>query len=305
MKERNNVIIWGYGYQGAELLKKIENEFDFLCFADNSPDKQGNYVCGKEILSLQQVIKLSATTQFEVIIASNYWLEIERELVRNKIKVRGIYLNGDIVECEHVDWSDIDFNRNISLYAGDIYDEYHLKNNNLYGLSITHSDRRHIYHDITNKYPIPDNTVYAYQAEDVLEHIEYNKILDVINEIYRVLKKGSVFRICLPDYNSPKLKKVSMYSPEGELLYDATGGGNYKDGSVCNGGHVWFPKYEIVDALLNQSEFKKIEWLCYWDNDEKLHYKDIDFANGYIIRIPDNITNNDLRVYSMVIDCIK
>ena len=115
----------------------------------------------------------------------------------------------------------LDLSKQITLYAGDICDEEHLKNPNLYGLSIHKADKRHILADITNEYPLPDNSIYSYQAEDVLEHIEPQKLVDTINEIYRILGDG-VFRICLPDYNSPYLKNISMKSKEGRILFDPT-----------------------------------------------------------------------------------
>ncbi len=81
----------------------------------------------------------------------------------------------------------------IFLYAGDILDieEYNIKG--LFGLSINRSDKRHIKHDITVAYPLMDNCVDCYQAEDVFEHIEYDKLIGVINEIYRILKPGGAF----------------------------------------------------------------------------------------------------------------
>jgi predicted SAM-dependent methyltransferase len=50
--------------------------------------------------------------------------------------------------------------------------------------------------------PLQDNCVESYQAEDVFEHIDYDKLPEVINEIYRVLKPGGYFRLSVPDYGS-------------------------------------------------------------------------------------------------------
>lgn len=200
------------------------------------------------------------------ILVVNAWHVIGRELEKNRIKVIGLYNNGKICEYKSLKWSDIDFNNPVHLYAGDICDEHHMADANLYGLSICKTDNKHLYHDITWKYPLEDNTVDLYQAEDVLEYIDYELIPSVIDEIYRIMKPGTTFRICLPDYNSPYLKEASMFSDDGIILFDPTGGGQFEDGRVQNGGHVWFPTINNVRIVLNKTKYKNIEYLCYWEN---------------------------------------
>ena len=68
-------------------------------------------------------------------------------------------------------------NKNIYLYAGDL-SETLLENedNKFVGLSIQKTDSNHISFDITNKFPLKDNSVDVFCAEDVMEHIEYKKV---------------------------------------------------------------------------------------------------------------------------------
>jgi SAM-dependent methyltransferase len=47
--------------------------------------------------------------------------------------------------------------------------------------------------------PIPDDTVLCVYGSHVFEHISILKSQKVFNEIYRVLQKGGVFRLVLPD----------------------------------------------------------------------------------------------------------
>ena len=136
---------------------------------------------------------------------------------------------------------------NIYLYAGDIppmavYKEY-------IGLSLTQRNANHIKHNVLKKYPLKDNTVDRYQSEDVFEHINYEHLHLVINEIYRVLKKGGLFRLSLPDYECDILKERTLKNDKGELIFDPLGGGKFIDGKVLNGGHLWFPKYSNVKEL--------------------------------------------------------
>jgi hypothetical protein len=299
-----NVFIWGYGFEGVKVYRELKNNniYKILGFADNAVCKQGMYVDGTKIKSLEDLIKLKYDKEFSVIIASNKYYIIGKQLEENDIRIEGIYLNGKILPYEVMDFCKLDLNKKISLYAGDICDDVHMSINNLYGLSINKADSRHIYHDITIPYPLPDNCIESYQAEDVLEHIFINKIIPTINEIYRILKVGGIFRMCLPDYYSSWLRSISMLDDKGNILYDPTGGGIYGEKGVENGGHVWFPNYDNVKEILKQTKFNKIDFMCYRTEDNELHMKDIDFSKGYVNRI---FQKENKDIYSMVIDCYK
>lgn len=211
------------------------------------------------------------------------------------------------MKAKKLEFSDLKEQGIIRLYAGDIpennenYDGY-------IGLSITKNDYRHIKFDITNKYPLVDNMVDFYQAEDVLEHIEINKIVDVLNEIYRILKKdGGMFRISVPDYRCDILSDRSIKDDKGEIIFDSFGGGSFENGKVINGGHLWFPKYEIVKELLEKSNFEKYEFLHYYKENGQYVTKRIDYSKGYVQRTPDNDerVKEPYRPMSIVVDCYK
>lgn len=303
------IIIFGYGYEGTRCYKELSNsiEYEVIGFADNSLYKQGNYVGSQPILSVDDLVRLNLTTEFAVIIAAGRWFEIGAQLERNNIRIIGIWKNDCLCKYERMTFEKLDLSKKITLYAGDIYDEEHLQNPNLYGLSINKADARHIFADITDKYPLPDNSIYSYQAEDVLEHIEIDKLVDTIDEIYRVLGEGGLFRICLPDYFSPYLKDISMKNKEGKILFDASGGGVYGENGVSAGGHVWFPNINNVRELLKKTKFVTCDFLCYHTEDGELIKKDIDFSKGYINRVPasDAADNVKYSIYSIVVDCYK
>ena len=90
-----------------------------------------------------------------------------------------------------ISFDDVNKMESICLYAGDV------PQNGMYskfvGLSLFQSNAQHIKHDVTQKYPIPSNSVDIYQSEDVFEHIELENLPSIIDEIYRVLKKGGRF----------------------------------------------------------------------------------------------------------------
>ena len=126
-------------------------------------------------------------------------------------------------------------NELLNLYAGDIPNKDFYKN--LLGLSLTKENKNHIKWDLCKfPYPFKENSIESFQSEDVFEHIDYNKLVDIIDEIYRILKPNSLFRLSMPDYNCDILYKRSIYDFYGNIVYDPLGGGTFE-----NPGHVWFP----------------------------------------------------------------
>lgn len=303
---KRQIIIFGYGLEGVRLFRELTNndQYEVIGLADNSPYKQHKSVGKHIILSVNDLVNLKLEKDFSVIIAANRWFVIGEELEKHHIKIEGIYKNGEICKYDRMCFERLDLSKEIILYAGDIADNIHMSAPNLYGLSINKADSKHILHDITKHYPLPDNCIYSYQAEDVLEHIAFEKLVDAINEIYRILHDGGLLRICLPDYHSAYLRDVSMRDEDGNIIFDPTGGGSFGINGVENAGHVWFPNYSIVRDLLKKTKFKKIDFLCYHTAKGELIKKDIDFTKGYVKRLPQT-NEEDRPVYSMVVDCYK
>lgn len=201
------------------------------------------------------------------------------------------------------DWSNIIGKPSVKLYAGDIpemcqYDGW-------IGLSITKGDHRHIFHDITKPFPIPDNSVDAFQAEDVLEHIQYEQLPSVLNEIFRVLKPGKLFRLSVPDYGCDILQERSVRDSAENIIFDPGGGGTPE-----NPGHVWFPKIDTVRNLLDKTDFARsgsIDYLHYYNMDGTFVAKPIDYTKGHVDRTPDfdERVKSPYRPMSLVIDLVK
>ncbi|WP_321493260.1 hypothetical protein [uncultured Desulfobacter sp.] len=193
----------------------------------------------------------------------------------------------------------------ICLYAGDIPSLEMYKK--FIGLSICKSDEHHIKHNIENRYPIKSNCVHIYQAEDVLEHIEMEKLPAIINEIYRILKTKGVFRLSLPDYQCDVLCKRSIKDEKGRIIFDPGGGGDFVNGRVIGGGHLWFPKFEEVKKLLHKTLFKKIRFYHYYDTTGYGVINPINYEIGVVRRTPDfdSRVQNPRRPLSIVVDCTK
>ena len=212
-----------------------------------------------------------------------------------------------------MEFNKIKNNENIYIYAGNYDKLYRSKVCNIpfIGLQLESSDEYNIHHNVLNKMDLYDNSVDIYQSEDVFEHIEYNELSNVINEIYRVLKPGGLFRLSMPDYSCDILYNRSEKNENNEIIFDPNGGGNYdyNNNKVINGGHVWFPRYELVRSLLDKTNFEKknINFLHYYDINNNSITKIIDYKKGWIGRTPDfdNRVNNPYRPMSIVVDCYK
>lgn len=204
-------------------------------------------------------------------------------------------------------------NKNIYLYAGTYIKPVINKYNTIpfVGLQLQECNNYNIHHNVLNKMDLYNNSVDIYQSEDVFEHIEYDKLDNVINEIYRVLKPGGLFRLSVPDYRCDVLYNRSEKNENNQIIFDSGGGGNYdyQNKKVINGGHVWFPKYELVKSLLYKTNFEKdkINFLHYYDENNNSITRIIDYNLGNVGRTPDNDSRvkNPYRVMSIVVDCFK
>jgi SAM-dependent methyltransferase len=211
-------------------------------------------------------------------------------------------------------FEDIIDNDNIYLYLGDISTQRREYTNIPFiGLLNKNNfeNKYHIQHDVTNSIPLNNNTVDIVQSEDVMEHIEYDLLKDSINDIYRILKPGGLFRLSMPDYRCDVLYNRSVKDSNGDIIFDQGGGGDYDkiNKKVINGGHVWFPVFSTVKSLLESTDFLngKINYLHYYDDNNTPVTNKIDYSKGYISRTPDhdNRVKEPYRPMSIVVDCYK
>ena len=151
---------------------------------------------------------------------------------------------------------------------------------NFIGLALNPAHDREIAHDLTQPLPFADGSIAKAQAQDVLEHLPMDKVPALLDEVYRVLKPGGVFRLSVPDYRSPVHRRRSIHDARGRVIGDLLMGAqpwlDPATGDVrvrfSGGGeaHVWFPRYEIVTHLILQSEIRKAHTIkfyqCFFDD---------------------------------------
>jgi SAM-dependent methyltransferase len=187
------------------------------------------------------------------------------------------------------------------------------------GLSLKPSHFSEIRCDISRaSLPFASNSIDKVQAEDVFEHIQLDSLPKVCDEIFRVLKKGSVFRLSVPDYNSIVLKRRSIYDYKGRVIADPlTGSSVYYDfrsektltrhGTDGN-SHLWFPTKDLLDNLIQNSDLRHCDSIKFW------HYNlpEGDFTLEVfpelcmpVFRCPPKDMRADGLPISIVVDFIK
>jgi len=138
---------------------------------------------------------------------------------------------------------------------------------NFIGLALEPAHDREIKHNLTDPLPYPDASIAKIQAQDVLEHLPFEKVAAVLDEIYRVLQPGGTFRLSVPDYRSPIQKRRSIYDARGRVIGDLMmGATSYLDQATGDArvrfssdgeAHLWFPRYELITHLVLKSELRK------------------------------------------------
>lgn len=179
-----------------------------------------------------------------------------------------------------------------------------------YGLSLNSPTSRNILHDVRDAMPIPDNSLAIYQSEDVFEHVPYDDLRAIFDEIFRALRPGGLFRLSVPDYRNDVYLSRSLRDSEGRILFDPGGGGAFRDGQVVEGGHLWHPVHESVKALFDKSKFANkgtVEYLHYTGSDGTAVMRNIDYSLGRVSRTPDFDARArfPLRPLSVVVDAWK
>ncbi len=226
------------------------------------------------------------------------------------------------------EWEDLLSKPCIRLYAGDVPDRQEYEG--WVGLSLYQCNKNHIRHSVYEPFPIPDESVDAFQAEDVFEHLSYEKIVEILNEIFRILKPKGYLRLSVPDYRCDINYNRSIRDSEGRVIFDPGAGKRSKTKlfklklykrlypllytntvrQITGSGHYWFPTIESVKSLLEKSKFAsggEVNFLHYYDIDWTPITNKIDYSKGYISRTPDHnkTVQNPFRPLSLVVDIIK
>jgi SAM-dependent methyltransferase len=89
------------------------------------------------------------------------------------------------------------------IYFGNLFpNEPQYKSGLFYGLAMFPEFDRDILHDAKSPMPFSDGSIRGFQSQDVFEHIPYDKVTAILDDIFRCLRNGGIFRLSVPDYHS-------------------------------------------------------------------------------------------------------
>src|SRR5579871_2318833 len=141
--------------------------------------------------------------------------------------------------------------KNSYIYFGNLLpQEIQYASGLFYGLALKAKFDRDITHDARSPMPFSDGTIRGFQSQDVFEHISHSELPKILDEVFRCLQKDGIFRLSVPDYNSPLLRNRTVYDSDGNILCDIAMGGhvscNFNEAIKVHfdaGGdaHLWFP----------------------------------------------------------------
>ena len=209
-------------------------------------------------------------------------------------------------------------NSGIALYFGGLGETEPQYQKNFYGLALDPMSPKEIAHNIYDPLPFESGTVEKIQSQDVFEHIEYDRLPAILDDIYRVMAPGAVMRISVPDYRCPALRQRCVFDAEGAILVDTMMGGSVRfdrssDAATSvfttdGGAHIWFPTYELMRDLIDTSAMKDcsaVNFFHYFIDDENWvvePYPDLDMP---VHRAPPQDMRADGAPVSIVVDLVK
>jgi len=158
------------------------------------------------------------------------------------------------------------------------------------------SDYPHIHsHNIT-KLPFPDNSVDLIYACHVFEYFDRDEAKDVLREWKRVLRKGGILRLAVPDFEiCAKLYTWKKYPLDrfSGMFY-----GKWKISDDLTVYHKTIYDFESLENLLSSSGLREIRK---WDWKTTSHSVFDDYSQAYL---PHMNKKNGILI-SLNVECIK
>ena len=146
------------------------------------------------------------------------------------------------------------------------------------------------YPDITNLSQFRDDSVDLIYASHVLEYFEREEVIDVLKEWFRVLKKGGVIRLAVPDF-----RIISMlYLEEDVPLFHFLGPlyGKMESGDKTIYHKTCYDYYSLGDLLkfIGFSRIKQYDWRLVnphdkIDDQSQAYYPHMDKEKGILISL--------------------
>ncbi len=206
----------------------------------------------------------------------------------------------------------------LGLYYGNLNPSEPQYNSDFIGLAKYPRHDKEIYHDACERLPFKDGVVLKIQSQDVFEHIEFERVTAILDDIYRVLAPGGVFRLSVPDYRCSMQTMRCVFDDKGRIIADTMMGGSVVFNEAAGtaeakftdqgDAHLWFPTIEIIRTLIEGSDISrcsKVQFHHYFAEDGRQvvnSYPDLDMP---VWRAPPIFMWGDGEPISIIIDFEK
>lgn len=137
------------------------------------------------------------------------------------------------------------------------------------------------------------NTVSAFLAEHVWEHLDEQQARNACANCFAALQAGGYLRIAVPDGYHPDPDYIEYVRPGG------TGAGS--------DDHRVLYTHETLRRLLEQAGFR-VKFLEWFDENGRFHFEEWDTTTGFIersTRFDDRNSENPTAYTSLIIDAFK
>lgn len=131
------------------------------------------------------------------------------------------------------------------------------------------------YGDIVKGLPIPTESCAAVYCSHVLEHLSLEDFRKALQNTYRILKSGGVFRLVLPDLEYSIKKYIECTSGDAALTFmkETSLGQERRNRSIKgvifslfgNSQHLWMWDYKSIEIELEGAGFKNIRRVQFGD----------------------------------------
>jgi len=102
--------------------------------------------------------------------------------------------------------------------------------------------------DFKNSLPLPDETIRHIFSREMIEHLPYNALPELLKECFRVLKPGGELYVCCPDFEAA----MNLYDKKCDCIVN---GGANPDCLCCHGRAIISERYWKVNLLGEQNDY--------------------------------------------------
>jgi hypothetical protein len=134
------------------------------------------------------------------------------------------------------------------------------------------------YGNIIKGLPVQDNFFLGAYCSHTLEHLSYSELPNALNNTYKILRKGSIFRCVVPDFEysareyinslnngNAEASKIFMESTLLGVYKRPKGWRSYAEFAWGNSRHLWMWDYLSLSKELSKAGFTQIRRCSFGD----------------------------------------